>query len=93
MCRIGQNDRCKQTGCEFSKIFTAHCYGEKIKSIKIPSYQEYLNKKYGVIEKTRKTKVVVFKKAKVENIIIVNEVVNPLKTAIQEDWIKKIKIV
>lgn len=40
MCRIGQNDRCKETGCEFSKHFGGHCYGEKIKNLRIPNYEE-----------------------------------------------------
>ena len=25
MCRIGQNDRCSKTGCEFYKVFGLNC--------------------------------------------------------------------
>ena len=44
MCKIGQQDRCKETGCEFSKQFGAHCYGEKIKQISIPSIYDLWDK-------------------------------------------------
>lgn len=44
MCRIGQNDRCKETGCEWNKQFGAHCHGEKIKTMTFPTFEEFMRK-------------------------------------------------
>ncbi len=45
MCRIGQNERCKVTGCEFKKAFGAACYTDELKHMKIPSYNEHVLQK------------------------------------------------
>lgn len=39
-CKIGQIQRCDDTGCEYSKHFGIHCHGEKIKTAKIPTFEE-----------------------------------------------------
>jgi 5-methylcytosine-specific restriction endonuclease McrA len=42
MCKIGQNNRCKTTGCEWSKCFGVNCYSEKIKTMTFPAFWDEL---------------------------------------------------
>lgn len=59
MCRIGQNERCCKTGCEFSKAFGVNCHG--LKSLQdSPEYVEAVEKRYGEIKITGYTSDSVF---------------------------------
>lgn len=51
-CRIGQNERCKNTGCEWEKGFGFNCHGEKIKTIKcLYTSDEAIKSNHSVTEK------------------------------------------
>jgi len=77
-CKIGQESRCKSTGCEWKKAFNGYC-GFRPSSLEI-EFRERIKK---VEFKPQNIKV---------NFEIINEENNPLRVLNKDNWISKIKV-
>jgi len=105
MCSIGQTERCEATGCEWKKVFNQYCWERsspvkevnvkaKIWSPKFVPAEDtkpfYVKRKKGRVVKEEKkyTEIKIFNIPKKEEIEID---FTKIKTAGQDDWIKKIK--
>lgn len=88
MCKIGQDSRCKSTGCEWKKAFGDKCSSEIWSPKFVPA--EINSKSFRAKRKGRfvkeKTNTPVVKKEKEIDF-------NKIGIASQDDWIKKIKSV
>jgi hypothetical protein len=100
-CAIGQKERCQATGCEWKKAFNQYCWLRK-PEIKIevkpelkfvpaydtkPFFSRKKRKGRVVKEETKYTEINTHKK--------ISEIKfeNKFKTASQDDWLKKIKVI
>ena len=103
MCSIGQTERCEATGCEWKKVFNQYCWERSpVKAVKVepkiwspkfvpaedtkPFYVKRRKKGRVVKEEKKYTEIKIFDVPKKEEINFTK-----IKTAGQDDWIKKIK--
>lgn len=95
MCRIGQQNRCKVTGCEFLKVLGTHCIGQPISD---PDMKYFYGKevlKPAQVKKESKIKKTTIKKRILPEKSFKKEksFIDKIGTAKQDDWIKKIKVI
>ena len=92
MCKIGQNTRCQENGCEWKKVFNQNCSEIVVKTTYVPAedfspFFTRRRKKPGRFVKDEKKYVEVKK--------VIHKPVNfdcsKITVAKQDDWIKKIK--
>lgn len=105
MCKIGQDNRCTTTGCEWLKVFGIHCIDQPINNIDVKNFYKKNNEIKPIYVPSYDTSSFVRRKKskpiEIKNILIeenkklnLQEVKpeNKFKLASQDDWIKKIKV-
>jgi len=99
ICRIGQQDRCDKTGCEWRKCFGNSCSvvdKPEIKFVPAEDIEPFYNRrrKKGRVVKDEK------KYTEIKKVVEPTLTTKPkeldftkIKTASQDDWLKKIKTI
>ncbi len=116
MCRIGREDNCKITGCQWHKVFGHYCtevgkcendvkqFGDRYKTLMPKAEVKLRPTEDSRPFYTRKKKLITYKRTCADTVHSVkketpeNKPVKELdltkiKTAVQDDWIKKIKVI
>ncbi len=96
MCRIGQNTRCDNTGCEWLRVDGTHCIDRPINSVDVQFFYKHMKFSCPVpVKKVYKPKAKTVKASKsLEVRKKVKEIdFSKIKTVKQDDWISKIKVI